>query len=583
MDSFKFRLRHRPAQPGYEDLLNHQEDLFKERLELAKEKKTPAWQMKDLDRVLKGLKNGKCRDPDGMIREIFKEEVLGEDLKESLLVLMNRTKESGIMPKFMNVVNIHAIYKGRGELTNLESERGIFIVSILRTILMKLIYADKYGVIDDSMSDSNIGARKRKNIRNHIFVVNSILHDVLSSKSKEPIDIMVLDYKQMFDSECLYECLNDVYEAGVNDDYFPLLYEANRETFVAVQTPGGLSKREAIHEIVMQGDVLAPLISSLQVDTMGKECLEEDKHLYHYKDMVPIPPLGLVDDLFTITTCGYKTNLMNKYINSKSAMKKLQFGASKCVKLHVGKSCNQTLCADLHVDCWKVNVVTDVKTGLTYQEEVFAGQEKMEVKTEQMYLGDVVSADGRQDKNILNRKNKSIGIINQIMDILNSTFFGKYHFEVALVLRSSLLLSSILLNSEAWINISQQNIRQLEQMDEMLLSRILESEANTSNTMKYLELGVYPIRFELKKRSVLFLQYILQQNKSSMIYQVLKATWENPIKNDFVKMCQKYLIDLDINLSSSEIEKITRRTTGGKRNFVMKSVFEIYFNPLTNH
>ena len=149
---------------------------------------------------------------------------------------------------------------------------------------------------------------------------------------------MVLDFKQMFDSECLYECLNDVYEAGVDDDYFPLLYEANRETYVAVQTPSGLTKRETIKEIVMQGDVLAPLISSLQVDTMGKECLEEDKHLYYYKDLVPIPPLGLVDDLFTISTCGYKTNLLNKFINAKAAMKKLQFGTSKCVKLHVGKS-----------------------------------------------------------------------------------------------------------------------------------------------------------------------------------------------------------------------------------------------------
>jgi hypothetical protein len=74
---------------------------------------------------------------------------------------------------------------------------------------------------------------------------------------------MVLDYKQMFDSECLYECLNDVYEAGVVDDKFVLLYEANRENFVAVQTPNGLSRREPVTEIVMQGDVLAPLISTL--------------------------------------------------------------------------------------------------------------------------------------------------------------------------------------------------------------------------------------------------------------------------------------------------------------------------------
>ena len=73
----------------------------------------------------------------------------------------------------------------------------------------------------------------------------------MSSSTKDPIDIMVLDFKQMFDSECLFECLNDVYEAGVDDDYFPLLYEANRETYVAVQTPSGISKRETVNEIVM--------------------------------------------------------------------------------------------------------------------------------------------------------------------------------------------------------------------------------------------------------------------------------------------------------------------------------------------
>ena len=66
------------------------------------------------------------------------------------------------------------------------------------------------------------------NIRNHIFVVNSILHDVLSKKSNKSIDIMVLDYKQMLDSECLFECMNDLYEAGMKDDIFALIYEANR-------------------------------------------------------------------------------------------------------------------------------------------------------------------------------------------------------------------------------------------------------------------------------------------------------------------------------------------------------------------
>ena len=166
------------------------------------------------------------------------------------------------------------------------------------------------------MSDSNIGARKGKNIINHIFVANSLIHDVLSKKTKEPIDIMVLDYKQMFDSECLCECMNDLYEAGIKDDTFALIYEANRENQIAVKTPNGITRREKFSEIVMQGDVLAPLMSSLQVDTMGKECLEEDKGI------VPIPPLGMVDDLFTISTCGFRTTMVNEYINYKTAMKK---------------------------------------------------------------------------------------------------------------------------------------------------------------------------------------------------------------------------------------------------------------------
>ena len=44
------------------------------------------------------------------------------------------------------------------------------------------------------------------------------------------------------------------------------------------------------------------------------------------------------------------------------------------------------------------------------------------------------------------------------MQILESTYFGKYHFEVAMVLRESLLLFSILLNYEAWVNYTNKDV-----------------------------------------------------------------------------------------------------------------------------
>ena len=257
----------------------------------------------------------------------------------------------------------------------------------------------------------------------------------------------------------------DLYEAGVKDDIFPLIYESNKRSYVAVKTPNGLSKREIFEDLVMQGDILSPLISSLQVDSIGKECYENKKHLYFFKNIVPIPPLGMIDDLLTMSECGYKTRLMNEFINFKTGTKRLQFGAKKCIKMHIGRANSKTLCNDLFVGEWKNEVVSDPQSGGYKMSEYFNGNVKMEESHEQKYLGDILSSDGTHTKNVQDRRNKGYGIINQIMQILNSTYYGKFYFEVAMILRDSLFLSSILLNSEAWVRI-------LEQCDELLLSRI---------------------------------------------------------------------------------------------------------------
>ena len=293
--------------------------------------------------------------------------------------------------------------------------------------------------------------------------------------------------------------------------------------------------------------------------------------------MSPYPPLGLVDDLITISTCGLNTTKINEYINIKSALKRLQFGTAKCIKLHVDKTCNETLCKDLFLDDWKLKVERNDDTGEIAQAEYFGGVEKLTQKQEQKYLGDIVSADGKQNSNILARKNKGLGIINQIEQILDTVFYGKYHFEVAMILRSSLFLSAVLLNSEAWVNLTHQNIRTLEKTDEILLSRILGCEANTSNAYKYLELGIYPIRFEIMKRNILFLQYILQQDENSMMYQVFKAICDNPIKNDFVKISRKYLSTLNINLSFEQIAQMSKNKF---KKIVKQKTMEAAFNYL---
>ena len=231
-------MRRRPNKPEVNSIIIKQKELFLKRLEQAKLRKTPDFATIELDNVLKTLKEGKSKDPNGYVCELFKSEALGSNLKESLLVMFNKMKNQICIPECLRMANITIIHKKKCKL-DLYNWRGIFVCSILRTILMKLIYGRTYETIESTMTDSQIGARKNKSVRNHLFILNSIISDVSSSKRKHPIDLNIMDFKQMFDSEELEICMNSLYEANIQNDLFALIYQANKTNFFSVKTPGG--------------------------------------------------------------------------------------------------------------------------------------------------------------------------------------------------------------------------------------------------------------------------------------------------------------------------------------------------------
>ena len=135
---YKDRLRARPIRPDMIAMRKRKNRIFKLKMSLAERRESLDWNMKDLDRALSKLKNNKCRDYEGYINEIFKKGVIGIDLKKSLLVLFNKLKKQKMIPKFMNFANITTVPK-KGSRLELRNERGIFRVSVVRSILMHLI------------------------------------------------------------------------------------------------------------------------------------------------------------------------------------------------------------------------------------------------------------------------------------------------------------------------------------------------------------------------------------------------------------------------------------------------------------
>ena len=134
LKNYAKRLENEPIKDSLKPIKEAKEMLCEKFLKVAKTRKTPPWEMRHLERVLKYLKKKKSRDPLGFCNELFRPEVAGDDLKIAILKLMNRIKDEQIFPECLEICNVSSIWKKKASRNNFESYRGIFRVTIFRSI-----------------------------------------------------------------------------------------------------------------------------------------------------------------------------------------------------------------------------------------------------------------------------------------------------------------------------------------------------------------------------------------------------------------------------------------------------------------
>ena len=123
----------------------------------------------------------------------------------------------------------------------------------------------------------------------------------------------------MFDAKRFKEALSDIHDSGVKDNTINLIYDANRRVEVKVKTPQGLTEKVMLDEVVLQREVWGPILASNQVDTFGREMLEENySFIFKYKRYIPIPLLGLIDDTIWVNLASHQDVEINSYMNLKS-------------------------------------------------------------------------------------------------------------------------------------------------------------------------------------------------------------------------------------------------------------------------
>ena len=525
---------------SYEEVENK---LCKARLNLTKLNKTDPWTIEDLNNAIKDLDNNKSRDALGHANEIFK--CAGSDLKLAVLKFMNHIKKTQTFPEALEYCNITSLYKHKGSHKDFSNYRGVFRVTIFRSILDRLMYNDSYANIDGNLTDGNVGARRNRNIRDNLFVLGAVVNSVVNGK-QDPIQVQVQDAEKCFDKLWLEATTNALYEAGLNNDILNLLYIENSNARVAVKINNGITQRFPVKSVEMQGTVWGSLKCTSSMDILNRNILKQKDLTYKFRGDpdIEIGVLGMVDDNLAISKCGTSSVRKNAVINSFIETQRLTLSKEKSVVLHIGKE-NKCI-----MPCPTLKVHTS----------------NMKVVRSQRYLGDIISSTGSLRDTIEDRRNKGWGKISDISAIL-SEMPDTRKIEIGLKLRDAKLMNGMIYSSEAWSKISDAEMVRLEQVDMALLLSLAEGHSKTSRAFVLLEFGVQKVRHIIMIRRLMYHHHLVTRPNDELIKKVylkqkedsLKGDWFRSLKEDFIFIGEEMNDDLIRSIPKDQYRKLIKQ------------------------
>ena len=119
-------------------------------------------------------------------------------------------------------------------------------------------------------------------------MLNAVINSIKAGK-EEACDITLYAVEQCFDALWAQECINTLYECGLNNDKLGILYEETKHANIAIKTAMGITERVDIENLIMQGTVFGSIICTSVIEKLAKIFYQDKNLLYKYKGVVEVP------------------------------------------------------------------------------------------------------------------------------------------------------------------------------------------------------------------------------------------------------------------------------------------------------
>ena len=280
--------------------------------------------------------------------------------------------------------------------------------------------------------------------------------------------------------------LSIVWERGLRGKAWRILRNFCKDLHASVKTRFGLTRDFKMEIGGRQGSRLTGRLFSKMMDVLAEE-LQPSGMGFLLSEALQIVVLLWVDDVLSFAVGEKEQQEILKKVDEFATKHRLQWGHAKCNIMKVGEhNKNQSK------NIWKL------------------GHMQIEETTAYKYLGDHISNDGKNIKNIEARKIKTQATTININSIASTEILRKIETSVLLELHDKVTIPGLLANAESW-SLLKSETNEIEKVEYQALRNMFDLPLHTPIPALIFTFGTLYTHFRIETRRLNYLHRILNR------------------------------------------------------------------------
>ena len=455
--------------------------------------KLPAITMVELNQVKKKLKRRKSCGPDNIPNEAIihaNRENTNEIRKQ-----FNKILDENTIPKQWKCGRIITIYKGKGTKGKCSSERGINISSNMGKLFERIINERTKTLLN--ITDMQGGGKKGSNTVDHILALKEA---ITMGKS---VYMAFLDVTKAYDKAWAEGIMYVLNKQGINNRLWSTIKKLNEDLNATVETKHGDTRTIKMRDNIRQGGVLSVIMYATLMDEIAKEVKERNLGI-KLNEGDKIGCLLWMDDVAFIAENREELQEMLDITEKISMKYRIKFGEEKSKIIKIGKKLPQ--------------------------HDFYLGRMKLGYCEKYKYLGVMFSSKNNMDEHLKETKKKVEAAYNTAMAIAGSTDLKNVELKVIWEMIEICILPIITYGWEATTP-RKSDEKQLKQMMDNIIKRVLITPPGTPWEPLYIETGIHEVGLTIKRNRINYMDK-MEKSQNNILKMIRdnhspKGWWKN--------------------------------------------------------